>query len=371
MFYVLHGDEEFGRSEAVSRLRAQVVSDGMGDLNIIVLDGRKVKLNELIDACNAIPFLTERRLIIVEGLLQRFEPKASSRREEKAAARSPADRDYADGLATYLPHLPPSTRLVFVETRELSARNPILKEALASNDGYVREFKPLKGTALEEWVRRRSRQKGAEITRPAAKTLVSCAGDSLRQLDQELAKLAGYVNYSRPITDDDIRALVSAAHDANIFALVDAMGMRDRERAMRELQELLASGASDLYLLTMVARQVRLILSVKDLAQEKGLGPDQIRRELRISHRFILDKLLKQARWFDLEELESIQRRILGIDQAIKTGRIEGALALELLVVEVCRRRAETPGQGYQGRRRERTRSARASSSASPEQRSR
>lgn len=372
MYYILHGDEEFERSEVVSRLKARVMSDGLGDLNIVVLDGRRVGLNELVDACNAIPFLSDRRLVIVEGLLQRFEPSASSRaRRSKARSPSTGELEYADKLAAYLPDLPPSTRLLFVETKTLSRSNPILKQARESSEGYVREFKPLRGGALQDWIRRRSREKGAEIRRDAVNMLMSYVGGNLRLLDQELEKLAALVNYAGPVTGDDVKTLVSAAHDDNIFALVDALGLRNRGRAMLELQELLAAGASELDLLAMMARQIRLILSVKDLVQEQGLNSGQIRRELRISRAFIVDKLLRQAQWFRIEELETIQRRILHLDQAIKTGRIEGSLALELLVVEICRREPSGPQRAYQGSRPDRTRSARASSSASPEQRSR
>jgi len=357
MYYVFHGDEEFRCSQAVAKLKAQIVSDGIGDLNIVVLDGKKVGLGELIGACNAVPFLTDRRLVIVEGLLGRLEPRASSRAKKREKSRSPSasELEYADKLAAYLPDLPPSTRLVFVERKRLSPHNPILKQATGSSEAYVREFKQPGSGALQDWIRRQARRKGADITGDAVRMLISFVGQNMRLLDQELEKLVALVNYSGTITGDDVKTLVHATHDPNIFSLVDALGLRDRQRAMLELQELLATGASDLYLLAMMTRQIRLILSVKDLMEEKGLAPDATRRELRISHRFILEKLLRQARWFSIEELEMIQRRMLGIDQAIKTGSIEGSLALELLVVEVCRRESKAPKRGYQGRRRERT----------------
>lgn len=373
MYYVFHGDEEFRCSQAVAKLKAQIMSDGIGDLNIVVLDGKKVGLGELIGACNTVPFLTDRRLVIVEGLLGRLEPRASSRAKKREKSRSPSasELEYADKLAAYLPDLPPSTRLVFVERKRLSPHNPILKQATDSSEAYVREFKQPGSGALQDWIRREARRKGADITGDAVRMLISFVGQNMRLLDQELEKLVALVNYSGTINGDDVKTLVHATHDPNIFSLVDALGLRDRQRAMLELQELLATGASDLYLLAMMTRQIRLILSVKDLVEEKGLAPDATRRELRISHRFILEKLLRQARWFSIEELEMIQRRMLGIDQAIKTGSIEGSLALELLVVEVCRRESDAPKRGYQGRRRERTLSASSSSSLSPEQRSR
>ena len=107
MYYVFHGDEEFRCSQAVAKLKAQIMSDGMGDLNIVVLDGKKVGVGELVGACNAVPFLTDRRLVIVEGLLERLEPRASSRAKKRDRSRSPSasELEYADKLAVYLPDL--------------------------------------------------------------------------------------------------------------------------------------------------------------------------------------------------------------------------------------------------------------------------
>ena len=357
MFYILHGDEEFVRSEEIAKLKAQIVQNGMGDLNIAMFDGRKTGLDELINACSTLPFLTNRRLVIVENLLQRFDPQGRSGRTSGTAATTPTgesdsvslgkgaheansepNREYAKGLLAYLRNLPPTTRLIFVEDKSLSRRNPILKQAPEIPNSYVREFRALDTPKLHDWIRQRAKAKGAAIERSAVSLLVSFVGQDLRLLSQELEKLAAYVGYARSISGDDVKALVSVASEENIFALVDSLGLRNRRQAMRHLQDLLASGASDLYLLAMIARQVRLILSVKDLGKEQGLKPDEIRRELHISHQFIVDKLLQQSRQFSMEELEDILRRLVEIDQAIKTGRIEGSLALELLVLAICRR---------------------------------
>ena len=348
MFYIFHGDEEFVRSEAVARLRAQIVQDGMGDLNITVLDGRTVTLGEIINACSTVPFLTNRRLIIVKDLLQRFEAPRRSRGRSRDKSSPPAgEPEYAEKLLAYLPHLPDTTRLIFVEGRLLKRSNPLLAQAQDIPGSYIREFKSPASGKLHRWIQQRAKDKGVTITRESVSLLISFIGEDLRLLDQELEKLAAHVNYVRPIKVGDVKALVSAAQESNIFALVDSLGLRNRGAAMRQLQVLLADGANELYLLAMIARQVRLILSVKDLA-EQGKRSSEIRRESGISHQFILDKLLRQARRFEAEELESIMRRMLEIDQAIKTGRIKGSLALELLALEICHRRpgatAESPG---------------------------
>ena len=335
MYYIFHGDEEFTRSEEVAKLKAQILRDGMGDLNITVLDGRKASLDDIIAACDTLPFFTNRRLILVEGFLQRLDPP--ERGGDKVD--SVAEDELAGKLAAYLKRLPPTARLLFVERAPLSPKNPILRAAQETKDAYVREFKTPSEGELQSWVQRRAKEKGTSINREAASLLISFVGQDLRLLDQELEKLAALANYARPITAEDIKVLVTPAYEEDIFALVDALGVRDREGVMRQLQRLLAKGAHELYLLTMIVRQFRLILSVKDLAEERRLTAQEIRRELRISHDFIVDKLLRQGRYFELEELEAILRQLLEIDQAIKTGRIEGRLALELFVVDLCRPR--------------------------------
>jgi DNA polymerase III subunit delta len=355
MLYILHGEEEFLRSEEIAKLKAHITSGGLGDLNLAILDGRKVSLGDLVNACNTLPFLGDKRMVIVENLLQRFEAREKNKAGETAIP-STNESDYAKQLAAYLPNLPPSTRLLLVENKTVGRSNPILKQAQQlGKEAYIREFGALRDEDLQDWIQKRAKSKGSSIAREATSLLAQFVGSDLRLLDQELEKLAAFSNYTRLISTEDVKALVSAAREADIFAFVDSLGLRDRERAMQQLQNLIASGENELYILTMIARQFRLILSAKDLAQERDLKAEEIGRELRIQHRFIVDKLLRQAQQFSLGELEAIQRRILETDQALKTGRIEGPLALELFVVDICR---PTRGSShdYQGKNRARTR---------------
>ena len=162
---------------------------------------------------------------------------------------------------------------------------------------------------------------------------------------------------------------MTADLEHDIFALVDALGNRQTRKAMHHLQTALGTRANELYVLSMIARQVRLILAAKDLTEVQNKSPEQVGKELHIRHSFIVRKLLTQAQQFTSREIQGLQRHILQTDQAIKTGRIEAPLALEMLVLDICQRRREK--ETHQGRSRSRTRSARASSRSSPAPRSR
>jgi len=370
MFYIFYGEDEFRRSEEIAHFRREIVRDGMGDLNISVYDGRRVDLTELLDACSAVPFLTDRRLIIVEGLLQRLESRG--RVSGDADGDAPAERaegGEADRLCAYLPALPETTRLVFVEEGGLSRRNPVLRLAKTlGNKAYVKEFQLLSGKPLAAWVRQRARAKGVDVDAEALDVLISATGNDLRRVDQELEKLAGLVGYQGVISAQEVRALVAEDIQEDVFGLVDALGIRRPREAMRLLREALDAGANELYLLSMVARQIRLLLAARDMG-DRGMSPADVQRKLRL-HPFVALKLQPQVGRFTVQELQRIQRRVLKADHEIKTGRVEPSLALEMLVLDICRSRSGA-AEHHQGRNRRRTRSAKVNSSSSPDPRSR
>ena len=125
MFYVLHGENEFGRAEELARLRKKLASGdpAMAELNTTVLEGSKLTFGELRHVCDTVPFMADRRMVIVHGLLGML----SSRRRGKEAATSQGEtpawkRQYLKELAGYLPHLPPTTRLVCPSAKSNAVR---------------------------------------------------------------------------------------------------------------------------------------------------------------------------------------------------------------------------------------------------------
>src|SRR5512136_1618577 len=114
MFFILHGDNEFEISERVAGFKQKIGDDSMRDLNITVLYGRKTTLGEIQHAADAMPFLADKRLVIVEGLLTRLASrKARDSAEAASSGTAPtgAAKDFLTGLLDYVRHLPDTTRL--------------------------------------------------------------------------------------------------------------------------------------------------------------------------------------------------------------------------------------------------------------------
>ena len=338
MFYVFYGDDDFSRAEELARLRSKLAGGdpAMAQLNTSFLDGRRLSLGELRHACDTIPFMADRRLVIVQGLLTRLAPGGRGKGPESAQdGGASGKREFLKDLAAYLPTLPTTTRLIFVEDKALPASHPILKLAKAEEKkqrGFSRIFKRPKDRELPHWIQQRARSKGGSLSREATTMLAALVGNDLRLLDQEIDKLLLYTD-GQQVDAEDVRTLVSRARQMSIFDLVDCVGRRQTDRALRLLHHMLDDGEAPLYLLAMLARQVRILIQVSEL---RGQGLDQKEMAGRLKlHPYVVEKGLAQARNFSMAQLEAAHQRLVDTDWAIKTGEIEDTLALDLLVADL------------------------------------
>jgi DNA polymerase III subunit delta len=344
VFWVLHGEEEFLRSEFLAKLKSELGDPSMADLNTMVLDGRRVTQSEIIYAADSIPFLTGKRLVLVEGLLSRLsadkKPGKSKKGPENAASGATQASSFLDELIAYLGRVPETTILVLVESQPLPSNHPLrsLSNELSAK-GKVQEFRPLfaekDGAArLNKWIRERAASKGLEIFAEVVQALAKSIGYDLRLMDQELEKLSAYAAGNKKLTAADVRQLVPYVREADIFEMVDAFGRRDVQQATRLLHQMLDEGNAPLYLLSMIVRQFRIMIQVKEL-RSLGFDLTGMARELKL-HEFAVKKGLAQAQNFSSDQLLDMYYTLAELDAAIKTGKVQDVLALDLFIAELC-----------------------------------
>lgn len=334
MYYIFHGEDEFTRSEQVKALREKMGDPQFADLNITWLDGRKTTVSEIAHACDAMPFLLDKRLIIVEGMLTRLEARGKGKDEEEPGDEQPTS-GVAKELIAYLDRLPESTRLVFVEPKSLAKNNAVLKHADAARDkknAHIKEFAKLKPRDVPGWIQKRVQAKHGKMDLPAVHALADHVGADLRLLDNEIEKLITY-RRGETVTANDVRELVAAVQESSVFDFVDALGKRQAKTALDLLHHQLEHGNEVPPLFGMVVRQFRLLLQMKDLAT-RGMTLEAAIQQTKL-HPYPAQKVWEQSSNFTLPRLEEIYRRLLETDIAIKTGRSEPLVALDVLVVEL------------------------------------
>ena len=348
MFILLSGKDEFSASEELARIRAS----GDFGYNQESFAGETADLAVIRNTCDTMPFLAEKRLVVLEGLPRPRKgqvddvdnaedggpnapeppaaPVAKGKRGKKAATTGLTPLAFAKGLAEYIPSLPETTLLVALIPDELKADHPLMQAARRHGTSHV--FATPTGAQLTDWVTRRARAQKRRITPEAARMLVESLGDDLRMLASEIDKLGTYVGEGGEIGPEDVRALTPVARQSKVFDLTDALARRDTSTALALLHELLANGESPLGIVALTAFQTRSLMQVK-LLSDRGMPAHQIASAAGIAP-FVVEKSLRLARRFTFAQLEAAHRTLLEIDTSLKRSRMTPELALDLLVLE-------------------------------------
>lgn len=352
MIVLIHGPVELLRTEALAELARSCGDDPeMVELNTTRLEARTTTPAELENACGTLPFLADRRLVIVDGLLARLAMPAKGKGKTADPAKGPGDaqaneaaeedgpppemlRGHAKAFLGYFDQVPDSTVLVLIE-ENLATGQALRRLQELSRDSRARIItcERLKRNDLPAWIRNRARLRQVALDGPALMDLAEFVGDELRQLDQELIKLGDYAA-GRTVTRGDVRKLVPATRVASIFDLVDALGAGEGPRAVRLMSHALdVDGEPPLRLLAMIARHYRQLLQLKAM-QAQGVKPAEIARSLGIFE-WKMAGMVNQANRHSLTRLERALQRILKADESIKTGKLTDREAMDVLLAEL------------------------------------
>ncbi|GAC1383793.1 MAG: DNA polymerase III subunit delta [Ktedonobacteraceae bacterium] len=342
MFYLFHGDDEFTCREQVKKLR----QSGNFEYNQDTYNGADVDLTTITTTTDTMPFLTEQRLVLVEGLPKRKRgetavteastPSAETstkigkgKKGKKSKSIVLTRAGFEKALAEHVPSMPDTTVLILLVDEVIDAANPLVKAA--EKHGKVIQCTLPKGTALENWITKRAKNSGVKVSSEATALLANYIGNHLRLLANEIDKLATYVGEGKTIDAADVRKLSAQVQEARIFDLTDALAQRNRKQALNILHDLLSDGEPPIKLISTITSQVRSLLLVKELSQ-KGMRSSAIASTIGMAP-FIAEKALRQVGNFSMPQLEGAYRQLLSTDAALKRSRIEPEMALDLLVV--------------------------------------
>ena len=325
--HVIYGDS-FLVAERLRRVKQEAGAADLMDSNRHVVSAGQARPDEVLAMCNSLPFLDTMRLVEIEGVLATQQGSGRGRGSgRRSASASGAWTQLTDAVSS----LPDTTLLIFVDG-DIQQNNPLLR-SLSERCSVHREATP-SAQALLQWIKQRAEEKGSGITPPAMQVLAELVGGDLWTIDRELEKLSLYAT-GRSITDADVRAIVPYAQEANIFAAVDSIMDGLPGPALRSVMQLMEDGQEPLYIIAMIERQLRLIALARDLT-DRGVSQPDLGRRMGTNSDFVVRKTLGQARRLTLPQIRSRYRRVLESDLAIKQGRLEPALSLQLLVADLA-----------------------------------
>lgn len=303
--YLLYGEEAFLKNSYKNRLKEAIIGDDT--MNFARFEGKGLDVDELIRLADTMPFFAERRLILVED--------------------SGFFKSASDALVQYLPSMPDTTILLFVEM-EVDKRNRLYKKV--KDMGYAAELNRQDSAQLARWAGGILTREQKKITKHTMELFLSMAGDDMENIRMELEKLISYTLGREVITDEDVMAVCTVQVTNRIFEMVSAIVNRQPRKAMDLYEDLLTLKEPPMRILFLIARQFNQLLQVKDL-MGKGMDKGTIASKLKMQP-FVVGKTMPQARQFGREQILSYVEFCVETEEAVKSGRLQDRLAVELLI---------------------------------------
>ncbi|MFH0828707.1 MAG: DNA polymerase III subunit delta [Candidatus Kerfeldbacteria bacterium] len=323
MIIYLSGADTFRSRERLHQLRNAFIKkyDPSG-MNVVSLEGASLKFEKFQQCVSSQGFLSSRRLVIID---RPFE----------------ADRKTQESIAEFITSksVPDDTIVVFIgddviqkkRTKDAEGASPLASVLQHSKNREM--FDALGPADAERWIIKRVKERGGSIDQAAAERLASIISSDLWLATNEIDKLVNQKR-SAPITVGNVENDISEKIEANIFEFTDALSKKNARAALASLERHFASGANELYLLTMIARQIRILLSIADIAKSEP-NPSTIAARLSL-HPYVVKKSLEQIRTFSRSELLRAHDEIVEIDHRLKNSRDNPRALLELFVLRMC-----------------------------------
>ena len=316
--FFLFGNDEFAITRKLKDFESDFNDPTSADMNTARLDARSASENDLNTAVNAMPFLAKRRLVLLANLSSKYN-NVSSRKK----------------FLEFIEKAPETTRLVMYESVEPRDADKHWLNKWAGKNEKLIQTKAFMLPRLREmtgWIINETKQQGGQIEPRAAEMLKDMVGVDTRQAGMEIAKLLAYANWARPVTSQDVEAVCIVTSQQSVFDFVDALSSGNGKSAQHLLHRLLES-EDPFSLWGMVIRQFRLLIQAREILDGRG-NKDDVARALGV-HPFVAEKTTGQAGRFSVESLEYVYRKLIAIDEGVKTGQVTLDLALDTLVVEL------------------------------------
>ncbi|MBI5964568.1 MAG: DNA polymerase III subunit delta [Chloroflexi bacterium] len=318
--FILYGNDEFSITRRLKDFESDFSDPTTAGMNTAHFESRSMSDEEFNNALNAMPFLAPKRLVILSNPSSKYNNVGARKKFEE-----------------YIGKAPGSVRLIIHELIEpKEAEKHWLIKWAAKNESLVKTqaFMLPKQRDMAGWIVNEVKKQDGKIEPAAAAKLAEMVGVDTRQAGMEISKLLAYVNWARPVQGSDVEAVCIVTSQQSVFDFVDALSQGNGKVAQRLLHRLLENEEA-FSLWGMVVRQFRLILQAREILDGRG-NKDDVARALGV-HPFVAEKTTGQAGRFSIESLEIIYRKLLGIDERVKTSQITLDLALDTLIVELTK----------------------------------
>ena len=334
--YLLCGEQAYLRLQNRDKLVKILLGDGDA-MNLSRYAGSEIIARDLIEMAQTLPFFADRRVIVLEntGLLN---PKSASRSVTGSRTSSQINEE-ADRIAGFIPEIPDTTCVVFVE-ENVDKRGKLYKAIAKSkkeNSGEILECVTPEESDLRAWAGGIFRKNGLSISGRTLALFLEYTGEDMQNIAGEAEKLCCYCMGKKEIGEQDIRDVCSPRIRDRIFDMIEAIALRDRKKALAIYMELCALRTAPQVILSLMRRQFDQLVKIRELS---GSMPDsEIASKVGVPA-FVISRRYRPAlKMYSTEELVEALDECITADQESKSGRLDAGIAAEMIIVRHSGRR--------------------------------
>lgn len=322
--YLFYGEEFLLSQMMLENLKKATIKAEFEQLNFHTIDGKNTTVEEIINACETLPFMDDRRLVLV----------AESPLLSGSSTFSTKD---IDRLCDYVGKVSNVCHLIFT-SKKIDKKRKLVKAI--EKHGSLVEYNKLDRRDLSKWIAKRFKLEKKSIEENALQLFIESSDylnkDSkanLNDIENEIKKLLAYTMDKSIVEIQDVEESIEVNLDTNIFKMLELIGTRSIGQGLKLMNILFQDGEPPIKVLFMIVRQFRLIYQCK-LLQSRGYSANDIAKMIG-ERSFVVTKALTQARTFSYEKLISIYDYAAQMDIKMKSGQIDTKLALEMLLMKV------------------------------------
>lgn len=315
MIYVLNGKDESLVGVEAQLLVDDLIEPSQRVTGLLDVNGPDVSLPEVLDELRTLPFLADKRVVVVRKA-DEFISKDRNRQLLEKYFDAPCPTGV---LVLVVSTWPSNTRLARKLKKVgtlITVAQPKGRELLGRLTAYARDAHEMR------------------LNREAAELLIDLIGEDLPRLYSEIDKLALFAQGEKAITPEHAEALIGHNRVFGAFEVIDAIIAANPAVAVDRIRRMFADDKSTEYTAVgAFAFHLRRMFQAKVML-DKGIARGKIESVLRIwSNK---DRFFAQISQMPLERIGEYLKRLGQTDYAIKTGHTKAPVAMEQLVLELA-----------------------------------
>lgn len=312
--YLFYGSERYLIEVYKNRLKKSVFEDVDALMNYDYYTMDNYDESRIVDSLTTMPFMADYRMVVLDKL-GFFEKKQEKKLQKIKEELLKIGEDV----------------IVILMEESVDKRSKLFKSIKEKNGAH--EFAYMNESALVTFIGTELKKKKKQISTKDASYLIETVGYEMHILDKEIGKLIDYTGEHEIVRKEDIDSICTKHIEGKIFELVDAIGNKNKKRALDLLSDMVEVKEPITRILFMVSRQMRILYETKIMVARRS-SKEVISKELKVPP-FVVNKLIRQSERFEIKQLKGAIKDLVEVEFLFKSGKIDLLTGLEMFIMEI------------------------------------